>query len=412
MTVPSINAARLWHAHMRMAEIGPTPEGGSNRPALSAEDAEARALLRAWCAQLGLAEERDALANSFYRRPGTDPAAPAVAFGSHLDTVPTGGRFDGVFGVLAGLEVLRTLHEAGIATQASLELVNWTNEEGTRFRPAMMGSRVHAGHMTLAEALAVRDDSGTSVAEALAATALAGPNPPAPRDWACLIEPHIEQGPILEAAGQDIGIVTGTVQARYFLITVTGEPSHAGPTTMDRRRDSLSAAAEIILAVERIGRAGEPGGRSSTTWITNSPNARGANSAITRLHSDVRHESPARAAAMQEELTHAIAAIAAARQLRIDIDPYTTFGPVAFDPALSAQLREAAAARQMSTRDMTAVAGHDAVMAAAAVPAAMIFVPSVGGISHHPAEASTADQLAKGAQVLLDTVLALARPAR
>jgi N-carbamoyl-L-amino-acid hydrolase len=274
----------------------------------------------------------------------------------------------------------------------------------------MMGSRVHAGHMPLAEALAVRDDAGISVAEALAQHGLAGPTPPAPRDWACLIEPHIEQGAVLEAAGQDIGIVTGTVQARYFQITVTGEPSHAGPTPMDRRRDSLSGAAEIVLAVERIGRAGEPGGRSSTTWIMNSPNARGANSAVTRLHSDVRHEDPARAAAMQQELESAIAGIAARRGLRIDIDPYTTFGPVRFDPALATRLREAAAARQMATRDMLAVAGHDAVMAARTVPAAMLFIPSVGGITHNPAEYSTQDQLARGAQVLLDTVLGLAGP--
>ena len=404
----SVNAQRLWNAHMRMAEIGATPEGGSNRPALSAEDAEARALLRQWCAELGLAEERDALANSFYRRPGTNASAPAIAFGSHLDTVPTGGRFDGIFGVLAGLEVLRALHEAGRATHAPLELVNWTNEEGTRFRPAMMGSRVHAGHLPLAEALATADDAGTTVAQALAATNLAGPTPPAPRHWACLIEPHIEQGPILEANHQDIGIVTGTVQARYFLVTVTGEPSHAGPTTMDRRKDSLSGAAEIILAVERIGRAGEPGGRSSTTWIMNSPNARGANSAITRLHCDVRHESPARAAEMQAELEAALAEIATRRSLKIEIDPYTTFGPVTFDPALCARLRNSAAARQLSTRDMTAVAGHDAVMAAAVVPSAMLFIPSVGGITHNPGEYSTQAQLAHGAQVLLDTILDLA----
>jgi N-carbamoyl-L-amino-acid hydrolase len=404
----SVNATRLWNAHLRMAEIAPTPEGGSNRPALSAEDAQARALLRQWCAELGLAEQRDAIANCFYRRPGTDPAAKPVAFGSHLDTVPTGGRFDGIFGVLAGLEVLRVLHETGTRTRAPLELVNWTNEEGTRFRPAMMGSRVHAGDMNLAEALAVADDAGTTVAQALAEHALAGPLPCAPRGWACLIEPHIEQGPVLEAAGQDIGIVTGTVQARYFLVTVTGEPSHAGPTTMDRRRDSLSGAAEIILAVERIGRAGEPGGRSSTTWIMNSPNARGANSAITRLHCDVRHESPARAAAMQAELEAAIAEIATRRALRIDIDPYTTFGPVAFDPAIAAVLRDSAAARQMATRDMTAVAGHDAVFAARVAPSAMLFIPSVGGVTHNPGEYSTPDQLARGAQVLLDAVLALA----
>lgn len=408
MTIPSVNAQRLWNAHMRMAEIGATPEGGSNRPALSAEDAAARALLRQWCAELGLTEERDALANSFYRRPGTDPAAPPVAFGSHLDTVPTGGRFDGVSGVLAGLEAIRTLHEAGIATRAPLELVNWTNEEGTRFRPAMMGSRVHAGDMPLAQALATADDAGTTVAEALAATGLAGPAAPGPRGWSAFLELHIEQGPILESTGQDIGIVTGTVQARYFQITVTGAPSHAGPMSMDRRRDSLAAAAEVILASERVGIAGEPGGRSSTTWITNSPNARGAVANVTCLHSDVRHEDPARAAEMQEAFLAAIQKIAARRQVRIDVDPYTTFGPVRFDPALARTLRSAAESRQMSTRDMHAVAGHDAVMVARVCPAAMLFVPSIGGISHNPAEYSSPDQLARGAQVLLDAVLALA----
>ncbi|MCC6720041.1 MAG: hydantoinase/carbamoylase family amidase [Acetobacteraceae bacterium] len=403
----SVNPQRLWSDHMRMAEIGPSPEGGSNRPALSALDAEARAMLAAWCEPLALAEERDALGNTFYRRAGRD-ARPAIAFGSHLDTVPTGGRFDGVSGVLAGLEVMRVLHQARITTSAPLELVNWTNEEGTRFRPAMMGSRVHAGDMTLQQALAVRDDAGTSVAEALAEHRLAGPNPPGPRDWAAFLELHIEQGPVLETTGRDIGIVTGTVQARYFQIVVTGAPSHAGPMTMERRRDSLAAAAELVLAVERIGIAGEPGGRSSTTWITNSPNARGAVANITRLHSDVRHEDPARAAAMQAELIAAAAEIATRRQLAIDIDPYTTFGPVRFDTAAAAALRDAAAARQMTTRDMLAVAGHDAVMAALVCPAAMLFIPSVGGISHNPGEYSTPQHVANGAQVLLDAVLRLA----
>jgi len=408
MTSLSVDAARLWNDHLRMAEIGPGPAGGSNRPALSGLDAAARAQLRAWCAPLALRLEQDALGNMFFRRAGRDDAAPAVAFGSHLDTVPTGGRFDGVFGVLAGLEVMRVLHDAGIVTKAPLELVNWTNEEGTRFRPAMMGSRVHAGDMTLEQALAVRDDDGVSVAEALTAHGLAGDMPPGPRGWACLLEPHIEQGPILEGTGQDIGIVVGTVQARYFQIVVTGQPSHAGPMAMERRRDSLATAAEIVLAVERIGFAGEPGGRSSTTWIVNSPNARGAVADVTRLHSDVRHEDPARAAAMQMELEAAVAAIAARRQVRIDIDPYTTFGPVRFDGGLAGVLRAAAAARQMTTRDMLAVAGHDAVMAARVCPSAMLFVPSVGGISHNPAEYSTPEQLAKGAQVLLDAVVRLA----
>ncbi len=241
----------------------PTPEGGSCRLALTAEDTEARALFLRWCQPLGLRHEQDAIGNMFLRRSGTDAAAPAVAFGSHLDTVPTGGRFDGIAGVLAGLEVLRALHDAGVTTRAPLELVNWTNEEGSRFRPAMMGSRVAAGQFPLESALAITDDNGISVEKALAETGQAGPLTPAPRDWAAWLELHIEQGPVMEATGAQIGIVTGTMHARYFQLVVTGEPSHVGPTEMNRRHDSLAAAAEIILAVERIGLEAEPAGRAA-----------------------------------------------------------------------------------------------------------------------------------------------------
>jgi N-carbamoyl-L-amino-acid hydrolase len=405
---PSINPDRLWQSIMDMARIGPTPEGGSCRLALSAEDKEARALFLSWCKPLDLHFEQDAIGNMFLRRAATDGSAPAVAFGSHLDTVPTGGRFDGVFGVLAGLEVVRTLDEAGITTRAPLELVNWTNEEGSRFRPAMMGSRVHAGDMALEDALAITDDKGVRVRDALEASEQAGSLAPAHRRWACWLEAHIEQGPVMEATNTDIGIVVGTMHARYFQLVVTGEPSHVGPTTMDRRRDSLAAAAEIILAVERIALAAEPGGRASATWIDNYPNARGNVANITRLHCDVRHEQAARAVAMEGELRQALDAIAARRRVSIAIDPYATFGPISFDPKLGELLRDKAAARQLTTRDMIAPAGHDSVLIAPLCPSAMLFVPSVDGITHNPREYSTKEQLARGAQVLLDAVLALA----
>ncbi|MEJ0016502.1 MAG: allantoate amidohydrolase [Acetobacteraceae bacterium] len=404
---PSINADRLWQSLMDMARIGPTPEGGSCRVALSPEDAQARALLLDWCRPLNLRFEQDAIGNMFLRRAGSDDTAPAVAFGSHLDTVPTGGRFDGVLGVLAGLEVLRALDDAGIVTRAPLELVNWTNEEG-RFRPAMMGSRVHAADMTLEDALAVTDNTGLSVGEALRATGQAGPLVPSPRGWAAWLELHIEQGPVMEATGADIGIVTGTMHARYFQLTITGEPSHVGPTSMDRRRDSLAATAEIILAVERIALAAEPGGRASATWIENFPNARGNVANLTRLHCDVRHEQADRAIAMEDELRAAINAIAARRRVQVAVDPYATFGPIAFDAALGALLRDKASARQLATRDIIAAAGHDSVLVAPLCPTAMLFVPSVDGITHNPREYSSPQQAAHGAQVLLDAVVALA----
>src|SRR5579863_1730818 len=213
---PSINADRLWQSIMDIAQIGPIPEGGSCRLALSPEDTQARALFLGWSRKLDLHFEQDAIGNMFLRREGREPSASAVAFGSHLDTVPTGGRFDGVFGVLAGLEVIRAFGEAGIVTRAPLELVNWTNEEGSRFRPAMMGSRVHAGDMTLEAALAMTDDHGVKVEQALRDTGQAGGLTPAPRGWACWLEAHIEQGPIMEATNTDIGIVVGTMHARYF----------------------------------------------------------------------------------------------------------------------------------------------------------------------------------------------------
>ena len=406
--LPSINASRLWESIMEMARIGPTPEGGSCRLALSAEDAEARGLLLQWCAPLGLRHEQDAIGNMFLRREGTDPSAGAVAFGSHLDTVPTGGRFDGVFGVLAGLEVLRALHDAGMQTRAPLELVNWTNEEGSRFAPAMMGSRVHAGNLSLEAALAITDDPGISIAQALRDSGQAGALVPSPRGWVAWLEAHIEQGPILEQHNDDIGIVSGTMHARYFQLTVTGDPSHVGPTTMDRRRDSLAATAEVILAVERTAQAAEPRGRASASWIENYPNARGNVPNITRLHCDVRHEDAEEAKAMEAALRQAVADIASRRHVGIEIDPYATFGPIVFDRELGSLLRRKAEARQLGTREAIAAAGHDSVFIADLCPSAMLFVPSVGGITHNPREYSTPEQLARGAQVLLDAVLDLA----
>lgn len=403
-----IDADRLWDAHMQMAAIGPTPEGGSCRLALTPEDARARALLLEWCRPLGLQLAQDAIGNMFLRREGTDPAAPAIAFGSHLDTVPTGGRFDGVSGVLVGLEAIRALDAAGIRTRAPLELVNWTNEEGSRFRPAMMGSRVFAGEMSLEAALAITDDSGVSVAQALKDSGQAGPLVPSQRGWAAWLELHIEQGPVMEATNTDIGIVVGTMHARYFQLVVTGEPSHVGPTSMDRRRDSLAAAAEVILAVERIALAAEPNGRASATWIENFPNARGNVSNVTRLHCDVRHDDAEQAIRMEASLRAELDAIAARRKLSIAVDPYATFGPTRFDPALGALLRQKAEVRQLTTRDMVAAAGHDSVFVEPLCPSAMLFVPSVGGITHNPKEFSTREQLARGAEVLLDAILDLA----
>jgi N-carbamoyl-L-amino-acid hydrolase len=405
---PTIDADRLWQSLMDLAEIGPIPGNGNCRLALTQEDKAARAVFLRWCQAIGLRHEQDAIGNMFLRRSGTDATASAVAFGSHLDTVPTGGRFDGPAGVLAGLEVMRALDDAGVRTRAPLELVNWMNEEGSRFRPAMMGSRVAGLALPLESALATTDDAGVSVAQALAESGQAGPLAPGPRDWSAWLELHVEQGPVMEAEGVDIGIVVASMHARYFQLTVTGEPSHVGTTAMERRRDSLAAAAEIVLAVERIGVAAEPDGRGTASWIENVPNARGNVPHITRLHCDVRHSSPEAAVAMEGSLRQVLAEIAGRRGIRIDVDPYATFGPIVFDPRLGALMRRKAAERQLSVRDMIAAAGHDSMLMAPLMPSAMLFVPSVAGITHNPQEYSTKEQVARGAQVLLDTVLELA----
>ncbi|MDR3532596.1 MAG: hydantoinase/carbamoylase family amidase [Rhodopila sp.] len=336
------------------------------------------------------------------RLPRRSPSA-ATSIPYRLKAASTGSS-----GFLAGLEVLRTLHDAGTRTKASLELVNWMNEEGSRFRPAMMGSRVAGGAFPLASALAFTDDSGISVAQALKDSGQAGPLTPAPRDWSAWLELHIEQGPVMEATGAEIGVVVGTMHARYFQLTVTVEPSHVGPTEMNRRHDSLAAAAEVILAVERIGRSAEPYRRASASWIENIPNARGNVPHITRLYCDVRHSQAEQAIAMEASLRQALSDIATRRDVRIDTAPYATFGPIMFNPTLGALLRRKAADRQLFTGDMIAAAGHDSVLMAPLVPSAMLFVPSVAGITHNPKEYSTKEQVAHGAQVLLDAVLELA----
>ena len=291
---------------------------------------------------------------------------------------------------------MRTLDAAKVRTRAPLELVNWTNEEGSRFRPAMMGSRVHACDMMLEDALAITDDKGISVREALRSSGQAGPLAPAPRGWACWLEAHIEQGPVMEATGTDIGIVTGTVHARYFQLTVTGDPSHVGPTTMDRRRDSLAATAEIILAIERIAHAAEPSGRASATWIENFPNARGNVANITRLHCDVRHEHAERAIAMEHELRDMLNGISKRRRVTIDVDAYATFGPISFDPTIGAVLRQKAEARQLATQVMIAAAGHDSGADREAVPECDAVRSECRW--HHPQSARILDAGAGGAR--------------
>ena len=404
-----VNGARLWASLMEIGEIGATPAGGCRRLALTDEDRRARDLFVSWVTATGATVTVDRIGNVFARRAGRRPDLAPVMIGSHLDTVPTGGKFDGILGVMAGVEVLRTMQEAGIETEHPIEVAVWTNEEGARFSPAMFGSNVFAGRVSLEDALATPDVAGVTVGEALRATGYAGDTPIGGRAIHAYFELHNEQGPELEAGGQEVGIVVGSFTARYFLARITGIPAHVGPTAMAQRRNALIGASHLLIALDAIGRAHGEGGRSSAGKIRVFPNVPGVIANEVEINCDVRHSDPATADVMAAEFKADAARIARETDLGIDLDPRGTFGPMRFDRHLGDRLRTAATELGFTHRDLLTVAGHDAIFVADVAPAAMLFAPSVGGISHNESEWTTPEHATKGADVLLQAVLAEAR---
>src|SRR5438067_774152 len=326
--------------------------------------------------------------------------------GSHFDTQPTGGRFDGAYGVMAGLELVRSLNDLGYETEAPIEIVAWTNEEGSRFSPAMVGSGVFAGVFDLAYGLARPDNvSGVQLGAELDRIGFAGSAPVGGRPVAAYFEAHIEQGPILEAAGLPVGIVTGAQGQRWYEITVTGQEAHAGPTPMPRRRDALVGAARMIDAVNRIGHAHAPYACATVGFVQVSPNSRNTIPGRVFFTVDFRHPDDAVLTAMDQELREACAAAAASQQLEVEVKEFWYFPPTPFEPRLVAKVREAAAAQGYPQQDIISGAGHDAVYMARVAPTAMIFVPCVGGISHNEIEDAKPDDLTAGCNVLLNAVL-------
>lgn len=409
----SVDAERLWHDLMTIGRIGQTERGGCHRLALSEEDGRARDLFCTWMRALGCSIAIDGIGNIFARREGRNPALPPVMIGSHLDTVPMGGKFDGIAGVMAGVELVRTLNERGIATSAPLEIVVWTNEEGSRFSPFTMGSQAFAGQASLDEMLARRElhdpEHGTTVAAALEKIGYRGSAAVGGRRPACYFELHIEQGPEMARDGAEIGIVTGSFQARYFVATVRGQQAHVGPTPMPDRRDAMVAAARLILEIDCIGRRHGPDGRSNAPHLALYPNVRGVIPARVEVSCDVRHSDAAVLARMHEELTMAGEMVARVHGVDVELAQYGAFGPIAFDPGMIALLRDSAAALGYRHRDILTVAGHDAVPLGSLCPAGMVFVASrAGGISHNESEWSEPKDLAAGANVLLQAVLARA----
>ena len=348
----------------------------------------------------------DRIGNIFARRPGRNPDLPPVMTGSHLDTQPTGGRFDGAYGVMAGLEIIRTLNDLGYETEAPVEIVAWTNEEGSRFSPAMVGSGVFAGVFDLAYGLERPDNvTGVTLGAELQRIGFAGPQPVGGRPVAAYFEAHIEQGPILEAAAKPIGVVTGAQGQRWYEITVTGQEAHAGPTPMRRRRDALVGAARMIDAVNRIGHAHAPYACATVGFVQVSPNSRNTIPGRVFFTVDFRHPEDAVLTQMDRELRAACAEAAASQNLEAAVEEFWYFPPTPFDPVLVGRVRDAAAAQDYAHQDIISGAGHDAVYMARVAPTAMVFVPCVGGISHNEIEDAKPDDLTAGCNVLLNALL-------
>ena len=401
-----INGDRLWQSLMEMAKIGATEKGGVCRLALSDLDKAGRELFIRWCEQAGCAVSVDRMGNIFARRPGKNPRLAPVLTGSHLDTQPTGGRFDGVYGVLAGLEVIRTLNDLDYQTEAPIEVVCWTNEEGSRFSPPMVGSGVFAGVFDLDYGLERPDNvTGVKLGSELQRIGFAGEAAVGGRPVAAYFEAHIEQGPILEDQQKPVGVVTGAQGQRWYEITVTGQEAHAGPTPMRKRRDALVGSARMIDAVNRIGLAHSPYACATVGFVQVNPNSRNTIPGRVFFTVDFRHPQDAVLAQMDNELRAACAEIAGSIGLEAEVKEFWYFPPTPFDRTCVASVRAATEALGYPHMDIISGAGHDAVYMARVAPTAMIFVPCVGGISHNEIEDAKPDDLAKGCAVLLNAVL-------
>ena len=403
-----VNGERLWASLIELAQIGATAKGGVCRLAASDLDGAARRLFIRWCEEARCRVTVDRIGNIFARRPGRNSKLAPVMTGSHLDTQPTGGRFDGAYGVMAGLEIVRTLNDLGYQTEAPIEIVAWTNEEGSRFSPAMVGSGVFAGVFALETALATRDNNAPelSLGGELKRIGFAGPEPTGARKVAAYFEAHIEQGPILEAAGDTIGVVTGAQGQRWYEITVTGQEAHAGPTPMPRRKDALVGAARMIDAVNRIGHAHAPHACATVGSVQVSPNSRNTIPGRVFFTVDFRHPEDAVLREMDRELRQACAkAAAASGGLETEVREFWHFPPTPFDPALVAAVRDAAEALGQPHQDIISGAGHDAVYMARVAPSAMVFVPCKDGVSHNEIEDALPADLAAGCNVLLNALL-------
>ena len=403
-----IDGARLWQALMELAQIGATAKGGVCRLALTDLDRQGRDLVTGWARDAGMTVTVDQIGNIFMRRAGRDNSLPPVVTGSHIDTQPTGGKFDGNYGVLAGLEVVRTLNAHGVETEAPLEVVIWTNEEGSRFVPVMMGSGVFCGAFTLEHAYAATDAKGVTARQALEDIGYVGAQVPGAHPIGAYFETHIEQGPVLEQADRVIGVVPAVLGLSWYDCVVTGFESHAGPTPMGIRRDALQVATGIMQEVVAIANRYPPYGRGTVGMVQVMPNSRNVIPGQVTFSIDLRNVSAETLAAMDRDLAQHVAAVQAATGLGIELKQVSHFPPCPFHPDCVGAVRKAVADLGYTAMDVVSGAGHDAIYAARVAPAGMIFVPCKDGVSHNEIEDADPAHLEAGANVLLQAMLGAA----
>jgi N-carbamoyl-L-amino-acid hydrolase len=400
----TINPQRLWDSLMETAQFGATPKGGIKRLTVSDEDKRVRDWFKTECEKLGCKVEVDEVGNMFATRPGKRDDILPIAMGSHLDTQPTGGKFDGVLGVLGALEALRTMVEMGYQSNAPVMIVNWTNEEGSRFAPAMLCSGVYAGVFTPEFAFSREDRAGIKLGDELQRIGYKGTHKAGATKFSAMFELHIEQGPILEAESKMIGIVTGVQGMRWYEVTVTGQESHTGATPMLLRKNALLAAARMIEAIDQVGMAHLPG-VASVGLIENKPNSRNVVPGEVFFTVDLRHPDEAVLDKMEKAFRAALPRIAAEAKVTFEEKRIWNSPAVKFAPELVKCVAQGAAQAGFKSREMASGAGHDAAYIARVAPTTMIFVPCLGGISHNEAESTTQEECAAGAQVLLNALL-------
>ena len=403
-----IDGKRLWDSLMDMARFGATPKGGVRRLTLTDIDRQGRDHFRANCEAAGLTVRVDAMGNMFARRPGRDPNRLPVLLGSHLDSQPSGGKFDGALGVIAGLEVMRSLNDLGITTEAPVELINWTDEEGSRFGHSLMGSGVWAGVYARDKAYSLTDTEGVTVEAALDSIGYRGAEPAKPFPADAYFELHIEQGPILEREQKQIGIVTGAQAQVWYDVVVTGQDSHAGTTPPSARKDALVCAARIIDLVDRMMRARGEDGRGTVGQLLVSPNSRNVIPGEVRFSVEFRHPDDAELDRLDAQFPREAGFIARDCGVKLDLTQLFKIPAQPFDPACVDLVRQAATRLGYPAREIVSGAGHDAVYVARHVPTAMIFTPCKDGLSHNEAESSEPEEAAAGCPVLFEAVVARA----